>query len=241
VVLSANRAAAAALGVDLDEFVGKGNIRDILAPAFRDQFDEYINRVKTNRATRGLMVVRTNTGEERIWEYYNSLRTEGVAEAIVRGIARDITGQRQAAQALRESEERYRELFENSRDAIYVHDLKGNYVRVNRATETLTGYKREEIVGHNFVEFVPATHVQYVRESFGAKLAEQGETTYEVDVIAKDGHRVPVEVRSSAIYENGVMVGVQSTARDITEQKLAQDALQMFSRQLIEAQEDERR
>jgi signal transduction histidine kinase len=52
---------------------------------------------------------------------------------------------------------------------------------------------------------------------------------------------VPVEVRSRAIYENGVMVGVQGTARDITERKLAQDALQMFSRQLIEAQEDERR
>jgi signal transduction histidine kinase len=52
---------------------------------------------------------------------------------------------------------------------------------------------------------------------------------------------VPVEVRSRAIYENGVMVGVQGSARDITERKLAQDALQMFSRQLIEAQEDERR
>jgi len=152
-----------------------------------------------------------------------------------------IAERRRTEVALRESEERYRELFENARDAIYVHDLEGNYIRVNRATETLTGYKREQIVGHNFVEFVPAAHVRYVRESFGAKLAEQGETTYEVDVIAKDGRRVPVEVRSRAIYENGIMVGVQSTARDIIEHKLAQDALQMFSRQLIEAQEDERR
>jgi PAS domain S-box-containing protein len=149
-----------------------------------------------------------------------------------------IAERRRAEVALRESEERYRELFENARDAIYVHDLEGNYIRVNRATETLTGYKREEIVGHNFIEFVSTTQV---REGFGAKLAEQGETTYEVDVIAKDGHRVPVEVRSRPIYENGVMVGVQSIARDITQQKLAQDALQTFSRQLIKAQEDERR
>ena len=143
--------------------------------------------------------------------------------------------------ALRESEERYRELFENARDAIYVHDLEGNYTRVNRATETLTGYKREEIVGHNFAEFVPVEQLRYVRESFCAKVAEQGETTYEIDVLAKDGRRVPVEVRSQAMYENGVMVGVQSTARDITERKLAQEGLKMFSRQLIEAQEDERR
>lgn len=152
-----------------------------------------------------------------------------------------IAERKRAEVALRESEERYRELFENARDAIYVNDLEGNYIRVNRATETLTGYRREEIVGHNLIDFVAATNVRDVRESFFAKLAEQGETTYEVDVITKDARRVPVEVRSRAIYENGVMVAVQSTARDITEHKLAQNALQMFSRQLIEAQEDERR
>jgi PAS domain S-box-containing protein len=152
-----------------------------------------------------------------------------------------IAERKRAEIALRESEERYRELFENARDAIYVHDLEGNYIRVNRAGETLSGYKREEIVGHNFVEFVAAGQLRFGRKNFYAKLAEQGETSFEVDVLAKDGRRVPVEVRSRAIYENGVMVGVQGIARDITERKLAQDALQMFSRQLIEAQEEERR
>jgi signal transduction histidine kinase len=88
---------------------------------------------------------------------------------------------------------------------------------------------------------VAPEHVEHVRNSFCAKLAEQGATTYEVDVIAKDGRRVPVEVSSRAIYENGLLVGVQGMARDITERKVAQHSLQMFSRQLIEAQEDERR
>ena len=152
-----------------------------------------------------------------------------------------IAERNRAEAALRESEERYRELFENAKDAIYVHDLEGKYMRVNRAAETLSGYRREEIVGHSFVEFVAPEHFQQVRKRFCAKLAKQGETTYEIDVIAKDGRRVPVEVSSRAIYENGLMIGVQGTARDITERKLAQDALQMFSRQLIEAQEDERR
>ena len=152
-----------------------------------------------------------------------------------------IAERNRAEAALRESEERYRELFENAKDAIYVHDLEGNYIRVNRAAETLSGYSREEIVGHNFIEFVAPEHIQQVRKNFCAKLGKQGETSYEIDVIAKDGHRVPVEVSSRAIYENGLLVGVQGMARDITERKLAQDALQMFSRQLIEAQEDERR
>jgi PAS domain S-box-containing protein len=152
-----------------------------------------------------------------------------------------IAERKRAEVALRESEERYRELFENAKDAIYVHDLDGNYIRINRAAEELSGYSREEIVGHNFIEFIPKEHIKLVRQSFCAKLAKVGETSYEVDVVAKDGRRVPVEVSSRAIYENGVLVGVQGMARDITERKLAQDALQMFSRQLIEAQEDERR
>jgi len=152
-----------------------------------------------------------------------------------------IAERKQAEVALRESEERYRELFENARDAIYVHDLEGTYIRINRAAERLSGFSREEIIGHNFMEFVAPDHLRHVRESFCSKLAKEGETTYEVDVIAKDGRRVPIEVSSRAIYENGVLVGVQGMARDITERKMAQDALQMFSRQLIEAQEDERR
>jgi PAS domain S-box-containing protein len=152
-----------------------------------------------------------------------------------------ISERRRAEAALRESEERYRELFENARDAIYVHDLKGNYTSINRAAERLSGYARDEILGRNFTEFVSEEHVSQVRDCLFSKLALSGETSYEIEVIAKDGRRVPVEVSNRAIYENGVIVGVQGTARDISERKQTQDTLRMFSRQLIEAQEDERR
>jgi len=152
-----------------------------------------------------------------------------------------IAERKQIEAALRESEERYRELFENAQDAIYVHDLDGTYTSVNRAAERLSGYTRDEIVGHNFAEFMAPEHIHRLREGIFRTLAKNGETTYEVEVISKNGRRVPVEVSSRAIYEKGVMIGVQGTARDITERKHAQEALQMFSRQLIEAQEDERR
>jgi len=152
-----------------------------------------------------------------------------------------IAERKRAEEALRESEERYRELFENARDAIYVHDLDGHYTSVNRAAETLSGYTRDEILGRHFTSFVAKEHIGHASNCLLAKLEKEGETTYEVEVIAKDGRRVPVEVSSRAIYENGVIVGVQGTARDITERKQTQDTLRMFSRQLIEAQEDERR
>ena len=163
-------------------------------------------------------------GERRVFEYYNSLRTDGVQTPIVRGIARDITERRRAEEALRESEERYRELFENAKDAIYVHDLSGRYVSVNRATEALSGYRREEIIGRHFSNFVAPTHLKNARENLCRKLDDARETAYEVDIVTRDRRRVPVEIVSRLIYENGIPVGIQGTARDITERRRAQEA-----------------
>src|SRR6266852_990807 len=231
-VLSANPAAAAAVGYDLDEFVGKKTIRDLLVPEVRDQFDQYMARLRKEGTTSGIMLVQTRSGERRMWEYYNSLRTEGVTIPIVRGMARDITEQRRAEAALRDSEERYRELFENDKDAIYVHDLNGVYRSVNRAAERLSGYSREEILGKHFRDFVSPEYLGQVGETFGKKLEGTGETNYEIEIIRRDGARVPVEVSSRLIYENGVAVGVQGSARDITERKRAQEALLTYSRLL---------
>ena len=146
----------------------------------------------------------------------------------------------QAEAALRESEERYRELFENSRDAIYVHDLNGRYTSVNRAAEELTGYRREEILGKHYSNFVRPTYLKTVRENFCRKLDVPLETTYETEVACKDGTRKPVEVTSRMIYRDGEPTGVQGTVRDISERKRAQHTLQTYSRRLVNAQEVER-
>jgi PAS domain S-box-containing protein len=154
--------------------------------------------------------------------------------------AYDVTDRKRVEEALRESEERYRELFENAKDALYVHDLSGRYVSLNRAAEKLIGFNRDEIIGKHFSNFVVPRDLKHVRKNFCKKLDEESETSYEIDLLTKDRRRVPVEVVSRLIYENGEPVGVQGTARDITERKRAQEALQMYSRRLIEAQEAER-
>jgi PAS domain S-box-containing protein len=137
-------------------------------------------------------------------------------------------------------EERYRELFENCRDAIYVHDLTGRYILVNRAAEELSGYQRDEILGKHYSNFVAPRHLKEARENFCLKLDVPIETTYEAEVVCRNGTRIPVEVSSRMIYENGEAVGVQGTVRDITDRKRAQEILQTYSRRLIEAQEAER-
>lgn len=154
------------------------------------------------------------------------------------GTVEDITDRKRAETASRESEERYRELFENAKDAVYVHNLEGVYISVNRAAERLSGYSRDEVLGRPFNDFLAPENTEELRAQIRRKLREHGETTYEIDVIRKDGHRVPVEVSSRLIYEDGVPVGVQGMARDITERKRAEHALresEELHRQLFES------
>ena len=94
-VISVNPWASRVLGYPPEVLIGM-NIRDGLLPEYRSQFDEYIHKVKTEGSAKGVMKIRTASGEIRLWEYYNTLRTEGVETPIVRGMAHDATERRLA-------------------------------------------------------------------------------------------------------------------------------------------------
>jgi formate hydrogenlyase transcriptional activator len=93
-LLSVNPTPAQLLGYTVDEIL-QIPMRELVAPEFRPQFDAYLRQIERAGESRGFLMVMTRTGERRIWEYHNTLRTEGVASPIVRGIAHDITEQRQ--------------------------------------------------------------------------------------------------------------------------------------------------
>ena len=93
-ILSLNQGAAKNLGYNPSFLLNK-NIRDFLAPEVRGRFDAYLDTIQKDGVAKGLILVQTATGEKRVWEYHNTLRTEGVAEPIVRGMAHDITERKQ--------------------------------------------------------------------------------------------------------------------------------------------------
>lgn len=148
----------------------------------------------------------------------------------VQGIARDITERKLAEEEVRDSEQRYRDLFENANDLIYTHDLSGNFTSLNRAGERITGYSRDEALKMNITQVVAPESLQAAREMTARKLASEKATTYEIDIVAKNGRRVLLELSTRLIFRKGLPVGVQGIGRDITERRRADEALKESER-----------
>jgi len=139
----------------------------------------------------------------------------------------DITDRKRMEAALSESEKQYRDLFENASDMMYTHDMEGNYVSVNKAATRLVGYDSAEFLRLNFRDIVDPEHLSVTMEQFRRKKENGLETTgpYQVLIRAKDGTPRWVEVNSRIIKQDGKPVGVQGTARDITERRKMEEEL----------------
>ena len=115
------------------------------------------------------------------------------------------------------------DLFENSTDAIYTHDLNYGITSWNRTAETLTGFTRSEVLGKNIADLLTRGSLERAANMTKLKLEGCTSTTYEIDFVAKDGRPIPLEVSTRLMTENGKVVGIQGAARDISDRKRAEE------------------
>ncbi|MBE3136899.1 MAG: PAS domain S-box protein [Thermoplasmata archaeon] len=149
-----------------------------------------------------------------------------------RGFAVNITERKKAEENLRENEEKYRGLIQNSKDSIAMIDLKGNVMFANKATEKLTGYTLSEGVGMNMKKITP---IRYWPKSYKALQKEKkGEAIpyFESVIKRKDGKLIQVETGGQPILKDGKVAGVQIITRDITERKNAEEKIKRQNIQL---------
>lgn len=144
---------------------------------------------------------------------------------ILTELARTIGERHTLELALRESEERYRELFENANDIVYTHDLAEHFTSINGAGERITGYTRDEVFQMNFAQVIAPEFLELARQMMARKLAGEPPRIYEVEILAKGNRRVSLELSTRLICRDGVPVGIQGIARDITERRRAQAEL----------------
>ena len=165
-------------------------------------------------------------GEERIIQSSGRVETDEQGQPIrMFGTAQDVTERTRIEQELRRSEERYRDLVENAHDLIYEHDLEGNYTSTNKAVQHITGYSSEESLKLNLQQTLAPECLEKAKQMLSRKLAGEKVTAYDLEIIAKDGHHVMVEVNTRLVLKDGVPVGVQGIARDITKRSQVEEAL----------------
>ena len=143
------------------------------------------------------------------------------------GVSRDISEHKQAEEALRESEERFKTIFEFAPDAYYLNDLDGNFIDGNKAAESVTGFKKEELIGKNFLELnlLSPEELHKATELLAKNLEGFATGPDEVTLNRKDGIQVTVEITTCPMNMGGQEI-VLGIARDVSERKRLESQLQ---------------
>jgi len=131
----------------------------------------------------------------------------------------NITGRKKAEQALHQSEEKYKDLFENAREAIVTVDLEAKITGANKLVEEY-GFKRQELIGKKLFDFVPEYERARAVRDFEILLGGKA-VKGQMDVITSKGI-ITVEYRDNPIVRQGQVIGVQAILTDITERKRAE-------------------
>jgi len=150
--------------------------------------------------------------------------------------------EKQVAEQLRASEQRYRGLFENAYDAIWLQDLEDNIIAANSACIGLTGYALDELRGLKSVQLISRDTQGIAKEMERRILASETTGSQgEVRLIKKDGSEAFIKLASSLVVANGHPAAIQVIAHDVTEEKRMQENLRHFLQEITRAQEEERK
>lgn len=212
------------LGYKPQDFIGRpvSDLENILTPESFPQAIADIGLIlkgETIQAAIYRFIARDGT--IKVGEVSGSpLMREGEITGIV-SVARDITDRRRIEEALRESEEKYRNILDHMDDAYYELDLNGNLVFFNEALISKTGYSRGELIGMNYRDYIsPATRKAVSRVFSEIYKTGRPYRLFDYEVIMKDGQTRYYESWSDLLVDkNGRSVGFRGMARDITARK----------------------
>jgi len=168
--------------------------------------------------------IRTKTGQTR-WLRSSSRVIEKKGKVLgIHGVLVDVTEHRKAESVLRESEERFRTLFEDTRDMIYIDTVDGDMIDVNQAASEMLGYSKHELLQMNVKDLYVDLEQ---RRIFQDEIERNGSVKdFEVNLIASDGKIKTCLITSSARRDkDGNILGYHGIVRDVTGERLLQEEL----------------
>ena len=153
------------------------------------------------------------------------LRNQDGASIGIIGVTRDISERKHAEEALRNSEEKYKNLVENIKEVIYTLDKNGVMTYISPAIKTILGYDSSEMIGKSFAGFIFREDLSHKEERFKTVLSDPiGPEEYRL--LSKSGEIRWVQTSNMPILEENQTIGLQGVLTDITESKRLQFQLQ---------------
>jgi PAS domain S-box-containing protein len=220
-----NRAAERMFGWQEQEVVGRPI--PIVPEAKDPEFGEVFGQAMQGIGTSGLETTRRRRDGTIIDVVLSTAPLhDGAGRAVgAMGIFADITERKMAEEALRRSEQRYRDLVESARDVILTISPDGIITSLNSVFETLTGWPRAAWVGKGFVPLLHPDDVPAGLERFQSVLGGTTPPPFEIRVRRQAGGHLTVELTATPQVHAGRVAGVLGVARDVTERKKAEEAL----------------
>jgi PAS domain S-box-containing protein len=160
------------------------------------------------------------------WIEVNSISVTWQGRPAVLVFVEDVTERKHKEDALRKSERRYRDLVENTGDLVYVTDGEGNFRLINKTIEREYGYTAADLVDKGFTDIMTPQSYERAVEIFKKQLKETDVGPFELDLYDKNGKVRTVESRERLVWEAGRVTEVHGIARDVTDRKRAEAALQ---------------
>ncbi|MCA1991416.1 MAG: PAS domain S-box protein [Coleofasciculus sp. S288] len=248
IIQTFNSAAERLLGYTAEEVVGKAS------PAILHSPDEVVQRTQVLSTELGIKIepnfevfvakVRQGIPDENEWTYIRKdgsrfpVRLSVTAlydeQSNIRGylgIGSDITLAKQAEAALKESEERYRDLFENAKDLIQSVTADGRFVYVNRAWRDTLGYSEADIAEMTIFDVIHPNSQPHCMEVFERVMSGKKIDRIETQFLTKDGKTIWLEGNINCNFAEGKPVTTRAIFRDITKRIKAQAALRREQKQ----------
>jgi two-component system cell cycle sensor histidine kinase/response regulator CckA len=182
---------------------------------------------------------------EQVWVLVNAFPVRDAAGQLLHVVVTftDITVQRRAERALRESEELYRRLTETAQDMIWRVDLEGKVLFVNQAVETLLGYRAVDVLGLPLDRYMtPASAAAATEGAIAAVMADPPQRHYQIEIeyLHQDGSIVFGDARVNVIYgADGGPIAFEGISRDVTAQRRAAAEHERLAAELQQAQKME--
>jgi PAS domain S-box-containing protein len=222
------------LGYSREEMLGR-HITEFVAEDYQRVINEEISQRKRGEATSYELVWNSKDGRR----VYTLLSPKGIfdSEGVFKGsfgVLTDVTALKQVEKRLRESEDRYRDLYENAPNAYFsISAEDGSILRCNTAALRLLGYEEETMLKMKVFDLYADTHYAKAQELFKGFKTGESLKDVELQLKHKDGHAIWISLSVEPVKDSaGKVIESRSMAVDITDRKLAEEAIKRSSEKI---------